>query len=68
MIDNLRAVEGTAVAALVRARIGDADGANKVSLRASDEILPGARTTIVTATAAITRSTLIPAILWSSGT
>jgi bifunctional oligoribonuclease and PAP phosphatase NrnA len=37
VIDHLRAVEGTAVAALVRARIGDADGANKVSLRASDE-------------------------------
>jgi phosphoesterase RecJ-like protein len=37
VIDYLRAVEGTAVAALVRARIGDADGAHKVSLRASDE-------------------------------
>ncbi len=37
VIDYLRAVEGTAVAALVRARIGDADGARKVSLRASDE-------------------------------
>ena len=37
VIDHLRAVEGTAVAALVRARIGDADGANKVSLRGSDE-------------------------------
>jgi phosphoesterase RecJ-like protein len=36
VIDHLRAVEGTAVAALVRDRIGDADGARKVSLRASD--------------------------------
>jgi bifunctional oligoribonuclease and PAP phosphatase NrnA len=37
VIDHLRAVQGTAVAALVRDRIGDADGARKVSLRASDE-------------------------------
>jgi phosphoesterase RecJ-like protein len=37
VIDHLRALEGTVVAALVRARIGDADGARKVSLRASDE-------------------------------
>ena len=41
MIDHLRAVQGTAVAALVRDRIGDADGdgslRRKVSLRASDE-------------------------------
>ena len=39
VIDHLRAVEGTAVAALVRARISDIDGdrARKVSLRASDE-------------------------------
>jgi phosphoesterase RecJ-like protein len=37
VVDHLRAVQGTAVAALVRARIGDADGASKVSLRASDE-------------------------------
>jgi phosphoesterase RecJ-like protein len=37
VIDYLRAVDGTVVAALVRARIGDADGAQKVSLRASDE-------------------------------
>ncbi len=37
LIDHLRAVKGTAVAALVRDRIGDADGLRKVSLRASDE-------------------------------
>jgi phosphoesterase RecJ-like protein len=37
LIDHLRAVQGTAVAALVRDRIGDADGLRKVSLRASDE-------------------------------
>ena len=38
VIDHLRAVEGTAVAALVRDRIGDIDGPQrKVSLRASDE-------------------------------
>jgi bifunctional oligoribonuclease and PAP phosphatase NrnA len=41
VIDHLRAVQGTAVAALVRDRIGDADGdgtaRRKVSLRASDE-------------------------------
>lgn len=37
VIDHLRAVQGTAVAALIRDRIGDADGARKVSLRASDE-------------------------------
>jgi phosphoesterase RecJ-like protein len=37
VIDHLRAVQGTAVAALVRDRIGDSDGARKVSLRASDE-------------------------------
>jgi phosphoesterase RecJ-like protein len=38
VIDHLRAVEGTAVAALVRARGGDGDaGLRKVSLRASDE-------------------------------
>jgi phosphoesterase RecJ-like protein len=37
VIDHLRAVKGTAVAALIRDRIGDADGARKVSLRASDE-------------------------------
>src|ERR1700722_4990705 len=38
VIDHLRAVEGTAVAALVRARGGDgAAGLRKVSLRASDE-------------------------------
>jgi phosphoesterase RecJ-like protein len=36
LIDHLRAVQGTAVAALVRDRIGDADGLRKVSLRASD--------------------------------
>jgi phosphoesterase RecJ-like protein len=39
VVDHLRAVEGTAVAALVRDRIGDGDGEpmRKVSLRASDE-------------------------------
>jgi phosphoesterase RecJ-like protein len=41
VIDHLRAVQGTAVAALVRDRIGDTDGdgtaRRKVSLRASDE-------------------------------
>jgi bifunctional oligoribonuclease and PAP phosphatase NrnA len=37
VIDYLRAVDGTVVAGLVRARIGDANGARKVSLRASDE-------------------------------
>jgi phosphoesterase RecJ-like protein len=38
VIDHLRAVEGTAVAALIRDRIGDRDGSGlrKVSLRASD--------------------------------
>ena len=36
-VDHLRAVEGTAVAALVRARISAADGERKVSLRASDD-------------------------------
>jgi phosphoesterase RecJ-like protein len=39
VIDHLRAVEGTAVAALVRDRIGSSDGElpRKVSLRSSDE-------------------------------
>jgi phosphoesterase RecJ-like protein len=37
VIDHLRAVQGTAVAALIRDRIGDSDGNRKVSLRASDE-------------------------------
>jgi bifunctional oligoribonuclease and PAP phosphatase NrnA len=39
VIDHLRAVHGTAVAALVRDRIGDTNGSNlrKVSLRASDD-------------------------------
>jgi bifunctional oligoribonuclease and PAP phosphatase NrnA len=39
VIDHLRAVEGTAVAALIRARMGDIDGGlpRKVSLRASDD-------------------------------
>lgn len=39
VIDHLRAVEGTAVAALIRERISDTDGgrARKVSLRASDD-------------------------------
>ena len=39
VVDHLRAVQGTAVAALVRDRIGDLDGGRlrKVSLRSSDE-------------------------------
>ena len=38
VVDHLRAVQGTAVAALVRDRIGNgADGQRKVSLRASDD-------------------------------
>ncbi len=39
VIDHLRAVRGAVVAALIRDRIGDTDGANlrKVSLRASDD-------------------------------
>jgi phosphoesterase RecJ-like protein len=38
VVDHLRAVEGTAVAALVRQRMGDGDGGQrKVSLRATDE-------------------------------
>ena len=41
VIDHLRAVQGTAVAALIRDRLGDGDGdghvQRKVSLRASDE-------------------------------
>jgi bifunctional oligoribonuclease and PAP phosphatase NrnA len=38
VVDHLRAVQGTAVAALIRDRIGDGDGKpRKVSLRASDE-------------------------------
>ena len=40
VVDHLRAVQGTAVAALVRDRIGDGDGdglRRKVSLRASDD-------------------------------
>jgi phosphoesterase RecJ-like protein len=39
LIDHLRAVEGTAVAALIRDRIGNTDGdrQRKVSLRSSDE-------------------------------
>ena len=39
VIDHLRAVQGTAVAALIRERISDNGGgpARKVSLRASDE-------------------------------
>jgi bifunctional oligoribonuclease and PAP phosphatase NrnA len=37
VIDHLRAVEGTAVAALVRDRISAGDGDRKVSLRASDD-------------------------------
>ena len=37
VVDHLRAVEGTAVAALVRDRITAGDGVRKVSLRASDD-------------------------------
>ena len=39
LVDHLRAIQGTAVAALVRDRIGDTDGGRlrKVSLRASDD-------------------------------
>ena len=37
VVDHLRAVEGTAVAALVRERIADGNGLRKVSLRSSDE-------------------------------
>jgi phosphoesterase RecJ-like protein len=37
VVDHLRAVEGTAVAALVRDRISAGDGERKVSLRASDD-------------------------------
>jgi bifunctional oligoribonuclease and PAP phosphatase NrnA len=39
VVDHLRAVKGTAVAALVRDRLGDGDGSpmRKVSLRATDE-------------------------------
>jgi phosphoesterase RecJ-like protein len=39
VVDHLRAVEGTAVAALVRDRMGDTDGerVRKVSLRSSDD-------------------------------
>jgi bifunctional oligoribonuclease and PAP phosphatase NrnA len=37
VVDHLRSVEGTAVAALIRDRITAADGERKVSLRASDD-------------------------------
>ena len=37
VIDHLRSVEGTAVAALVRDRLGAQEGQRKVSLRASDD-------------------------------
>ena len=37
VVDHLRAVKGTAVAALIRDRISAADGERKVSLRASDD-------------------------------
>jgi phosphoesterase RecJ-like protein len=38
VVDHLRAVQGTALAALVRDRIGDEEtGMRKVSLRASDD-------------------------------
>ena len=37
VVDHLRAIEGTAVAALVRDRGGTNEGIQKVSLRASDE-------------------------------
>jgi phosphoesterase RecJ-like protein len=37
VVDYLRAVQGTAVAALVRDRLGDSDGLRKVSLRSNDD-------------------------------
>jgi phosphoesterase RecJ-like protein len=37
VVDHLRAVQGTAVAALVRDRLGDVDGMRKVSLRSGDD-------------------------------
>ncbi len=37
VVDHLRAVQGTAVAGLVRDRLGDADGMRKVSLRSNDD-------------------------------
>jgi bifunctional oligoribonuclease and PAP phosphatase NrnA len=37
VVDHLRALQGTAVAALVRDRLGDADGMRKVSLRSGDD-------------------------------
>jgi len=37
VVDHLRALEGTAVAGLVRDKLGDGDGRRKVSLRASDD-------------------------------
>jgi phosphoesterase RecJ-like protein len=37
VVDHLRALQGTAVAALVRDRLGDADGMRKVSLRSNDD-------------------------------
>jgi phosphoesterase RecJ-like protein len=37
VVDYLRAVQGTAVAALVRDRLGDNDGLRKVSLRSNDD-------------------------------
>jgi phosphoesterase RecJ-like protein len=37
VVDHLRALQGTAVAALVRDRLGDTDGMRKVSLRSNDD-------------------------------
>jgi phosphoesterase RecJ-like protein len=37
VVDHLRALQGTAVAALVRDRLGDVDGMRKVSLRSNDD-------------------------------
>jgi phosphoesterase RecJ-like protein len=37
VVDHLRALQGTAVAALVRDRLGDANGLRKVSLRSNDD-------------------------------
>jgi bifunctional oligoribonuclease and PAP phosphatase NrnA len=37
VVDHLRSLQGTAVAALVRDRLGDTDGMRKVSLRSNDD-------------------------------
>jgi phosphoesterase RecJ-like protein len=37
VVDYLRALQGTAVAGLVRDRLGDVDGMRKVSLRSNDD-------------------------------